>query len=416
MDDRIVVAFARRDVEQVSVTALCEQLRISRQTFYVYQRRFAAEGLAGLVPRSRAPHHRPRRTPEAMRQQILEVRKRLIEEGWDGGARSIRSTLLRRGADPPSWRTIHRILVRHGRVTPQPDKRPRSSWRRFAAAQPNAVWQIDGMDWQLGDDTGVVILRVLDDCSRKTVGRKVAPTETEAAAWACLQRAMAEHGRPAMLLSDNSLAFNATRRHKTLALSERLRQLGVAQVAASPHHPQTCGKTEREHQTLARWLRAQPPATTMADLEAQIAVYDEIYNGQRAHQALGETTTPDQAYTALPKACAADQPLPDKPRATQVKVNTRGCVSVANHNIQVGAEWQGVRLTAIRHGLHVALFWRDQPIHSLALDPGRRYQPNHRPAGGRRKPRIAAGAAAKPRRSDGGVKMQRPQQSEDERS
>ncbi|MGH3906363.1 MAG: integrase core domain-containing protein [Pseudonocardiaceae bacterium] len=416
MDDRIAVAFARRVDEQVSVTALCGQLKISRQTFYVYQRRFIAEGLVGLVPRSRAPHHQPRRTPEAMQEQILTLRKRLIDDGWDGGARSIRSALLWQGADPPSWRTIHRILVRHGRVVAQPNKRPRSSWRRFAAAQPNAVWQIDGMDWQLSDASPVVILRVEDDCSRKTVGRKVAPTESEAAAWACLQRAMAEHGRPAMLLSDNSLAFNATRRHKTLALSERLRQLGVAQVAASPHHPQTCGKTEREHQTLARWLRAQPPAATMADLEAQIAVYDEIYNGQRAHQALGETTTPDQAYAAVPKACAADSPLPPKPRATQVKVNARGIVSVANYNIQIGAQWQGVTLTAIRHGHHVALFWRDQPVHSLALDPTRRYQPSGRPAGGRRKPRVAAGAAADPRRGAGGVKMQRPQRSEDERS
>lgn len=416
MDDRLAVAMARRIDGRVSVSALCGQLKISRQTFYVYQRRFAAEGLVGLVPRSRAPHHQPRRTPAAVEEQILALRKQLADEGWDAGARSIRSRLLRRGVDPPSVSTIHRILVRHGRVEPQPAKRPRSSWCRFAAAQPNAVWQIDGKDWQLADGSPVVIIRVLDDYARKTVGRKVAPTESESAAWECLRRAMAAHGRPAMLLSDNSLAFNASRRHKTLKLSERLRQLGVAQVAASPHHPQTCGKKEREHQTLARWLRAQPPAATIAELEAQLATYDAIYNGERAHQALGETTTPDQAYAATPKAHAADQPLPERPRSTQVKVSARGLVSVANYNIQVGAEWQGVTLTAIQHGNHVALFWRDQPIHTLALDPHRRYQPNHRPAGGRRKPRIAAGAAANPRRGAGEVKMQRPQRSEDERS
>ena len=415
MDDRLAVAMARRVDEGVSVTGLCEQLKISRQTFYVYQRRFAAEGLVGLVPRSRAPHHRPRRTPAAMEQQILAVRQQLADEGWDAGARSIRSRLLGRGADPPSVSTIHRILVRHGRVVPQPGKRPRSSWRRFAAAQPNAVWQIDGMDWRLADGTKAVIIRVLDDCSRKAVGRQVARTESEAAAWECLQRAIGQHGRPAMLLSDNSLAFNASRRGRTLDISERLRHLGVAQVAASVHHPQTCGKTEREHQTLARWLRAQPPADTTAELAAQVAVYDELYNHQRPHQALGETTTPDQAYTAQPKARAADGPLPDKPRTTQVKVNARGIASVANYNIQVGAEWQGVTLTAIRHGHHVALFWRDQPIHSLALDPNRRYQPNHRPAGGRRKPRTAPDAAANPRRGAGQTKMQRPQRSEDQR-
>ena len=66
----------------------------------------------------------------------------------------------------PAVSTIWRILARRGFVTPQPQKRPRSSWKRFCADQPNERWQADITHWRLGDGSEVEILNILDDHSR----------------------------------------------------------------------------------------------------------------------------------------------------------------------------------------------------------------------------------------------------------
>jgi transposase InsO family protein len=66
----------------------------------------------------------------------------------------------------PAVSTIWRILSRRGFVAPQPQKRPRSSWKMFCADQPNERWQADITHWGLADGAEVEILNILDDHSR----------------------------------------------------------------------------------------------------------------------------------------------------------------------------------------------------------------------------------------------------------
>jgi transposase InsO family protein len=402
METRLAVAIARRVDEAVSVTALASGLGISRQTFYVYQRRYEREGMAGLVPRSRAAHRHRNQVPASMEDQLVAKRKDLIKHGLDGGARSVWGWLKRAGQDPPSVRTVHRVFVRHGLVEPQPQKRPRSSYRRFEAAAPNGMWQLDGMDWRLADGSVVTVIRVIDDHSRKVFRSLVTGTESGPAAWACLQATIAFHGAPAALLSDNSLAFTGQRRKIDVAMQKELRQLGVAQIAATPGHPRTCGKAEREHRTLQTWLRAQPPARTMSELQQQIDVYDEIYNADRPHQGLDGISTPDERYAATAKAIPADHPLPPPPeQLSEVKVSARGTFSAGPHTeVQIGRDWEGVTVQVARHGNHVAVFHRGQLIYTTAIDPTRRYQPSGRPRTGKRLSRIQPAVAAAPTRRD----------------
>lgn len=398
MEVRLAVAFARQEQERVSVVQLCAELGISRQTFYVYRRRFAQDGLAGLVSRSRAPHRHHNATSAADEDAVLLQRKLLVEQGWDAGARSVWSRLVRAGKHPPAPRTIHRIFVRHGLIDPQPQKRPRSSYRRFQSAHPNGIWQIDGMRWPLAGGTEVTVIRVIDDCSRKVFSAVVAPTESAAAAWQCVHQAMRQFGRPAMLLSDNSLAFNGSRRHIQVQLTTRLNQLGVATISSRAGNPGTCGKNEREHQTLQRWLRARPAATTAAQLQALIDQYDEIYNAHRPHQGLGGLTTPNERYDASPKAVAAEHPVPPRARVSEVKVSARGVVPAGPHtDVQIGREFEGITVTVTRSGNHVAIYHHGDLIHTAAVDPTRRYQPSGRPRSGHRIPRIAGAQPPHPR-------------------
>jgi hypothetical protein len=66
----------------------------------------------------------------------------------------------------PSTSTIRRILTHRGLITPQPRKRPKSSYIRFEAAQPNQCWQSDFTHWMLANDTDIEILNWLHDHSR----------------------------------------------------------------------------------------------------------------------------------------------------------------------------------------------------------------------------------------------------------
>jgi hypothetical protein len=63
----------------------------------------------------------------------------------------------------PSVATIWRVLSRRGFVVPQPRKRPRSSWRRFAAELPNECWQADTTHWALAGGREAEILNIIDE-------------------------------------------------------------------------------------------------------------------------------------------------------------------------------------------------------------------------------------------------------------
>jgi transposase InsO family protein len=311
----------------------------------------------------------------------VAARRQLINEGWDAGARSVGALLRGRGLRPPSDRTIHRVLVRAGMVEPAPTKRPRSSFKRFEHPSPNGMWQLDGTQWQLADDTAVTIIRLEDDHARKIMASLAAFNENSHDAWECMLTAMGRHGAPAAVLTDGGSAFTARRTRGGLSEFEALlRGHGITPIVSSPHHPQTCGKKEREWATLKRWLRARPPAADLAGLQHQLDAYDAFYNSVREHQGL-HGQTPDQRYAATAKAAPAPDPLPPPMRCTNVKVNRHGVVMLGNRQrTSIGVEWAHTRVDVIRDNLEVVIIHRDKIIRTLRIDPNRQYQPSGRPA------------------------------------
>src|SRR5688572_19388759 len=148
-------------VEGRTKSEVARDYQVSRYWVQTLVKRFRAEGEAAFVPRSRRPHTSPRATPADLEDQIIRLRKELSKQGLDAGADTIRSHLARRTprsttSTPtplPAVCTIWRILTRRGFVTPQPQKRPKSSLHRFTAAQPNERWQADITHWHLADGT-----------------------------------------------------------------------------------------------------------------------------------------------------------------------------------------------------------------------------------------------------------------------
>jgi transposase InsO family protein len=222
----------------------------------------------------------------------------------DAGAESIHDRLTREGLSAPAASTIWRILKAANTVTPQPQKRPKSSIRRFQAAQPNECWQSDMTHWHLADSIGIEILSFLDDHARYLLRITCHPVVTAPTVTAEFLAAAGEHGNPASVLTDNGLIFTTRFAAGTGGpnhFEHVLADLGIQQKNGHPGHPQTQGKIERFHQTLKRWLTARPAAADLDQLAELLTAFRHAYNDDRPHRALGRRT-PAEAYTALPKA------------------------------------------------------------------------------------------------------------------
>jgi transposase InsO family protein len=362
---------------------------VSRDTYYEAKRRFDAEGVTGLLPRSRRPHSSPNQTPEAMEDAIVRARKELDDEGWDNGARSIRYRLQRQGLSPPVVSTIHQVLRRRGLVVEQPRKRPHSATKRFEFPARNSCWQMDGTEWKLADGTKVVIIAVIDDHTRRSLGHYAAPGETGEAVWACFLNAVNKYGLPARVLTDNGTSFNARRRGWEVEFTRNLAALGVIPINSGNYHPQTNGKCERSHHTLKRWLSKQPPADTIAGLHDLLALFDSVY-GDRPHQAF-DGATPNERWETASTEGPGERP-PPRTQVTTVTVDGRGSVAIgARYQAQVGRRWTGIRITVITQGDRVGIFHGNALVRDLTIDPTRRYQPSGQPRGGRRHRRVLSG-------------------------
>jgi len=207
----------------------------------------------------------------------VEFRKHLLDEGLDAGAHTISFHLIRRHGTSPSVATIWRLLSRQGFVTPQPQKRPRSSFVRFEADQPNERWQADITHWKLRGGMEVEILNVVDDHSRFLVASQALGVFKAADVVATFQTAAAAWGFPASLLTDNTAVFTAVPRRGRCAIEVETARLGIRYVHSSPYHPQTCGKVERFHQALKKWLHRQPKGRAKAELQGQLDRFRATY-------------------------------------------------------------------------------------------------------------------------------------------
>lgn len=275
-----------------------------------------ADGDSGLLPRSRAAHTIAR-ADAVLASRIVELRKQLEKDGPDAGAESIAAGLEREGVGPPANSAIHRILVSAGPVRPEPGKRPKASYTRFEASPPDELWQSDFTHWPIATVPGAVVVSWLDDRSRNLLHARAFATVTMDDVEAAFLQACAEHGIPARTLTDNGTVYttrpiSATPGHfeRTLAL------MGVRQSNGRPCHPQTQGKIERYHRALKQWLSARPPASSIDELNEQLAEFRHVYNEERPHRALGRRT-PGEAYRAKGKAL----PDPELAARTQVKLD-----------------------------------------------------------------------------------------------
>ena len=330
--------------EKKTVAEVAREFNVSRTWVYELLRRHKLLGPAAFDARSKAPHTDPNALSDEIHELIASFRHELNQEGLDAGASSIRFMIQKQLGTAPSLSSIWRSLRKQGLVEYTPKKKPKLYLQRFEAELPNETWQSDFTHVRLQNGNDILVLNFLDDHSRLllscTAHRKItSPKVVQAFSFAAQA-----YGFPQSSLTDNGLVFTTRLIGGKNAYEILLARLGVEQKNSRPNHPQTQGKIERFHQTLKKWLAARPKARTVAELQALLDQFKDVYNNQRPHRALNGKT-PQEAYLARPKAVPRIDPELNIPRPLNNKVDPWGKVSIRvagrMRHIGVGRQHKG---------------------------------------------------------------------------
>jgi transposase InsO family protein len=381
-------------IEGRSQSEVAQTYGVSQSWISKLVARYNREGEAAFEPRSRRPHTTPGRLPEDTIALIVALRDGFAGKGLDHGPQTIAWHLQHHHGITVAVSTIHRHLTAAGLITPTPQKRPKSSYIRFAADQPNERWQADFTHWWLANGTHTEILCWIDDHARYALSVTAHRRVTGAIVLAEFRNTVARHGIPYSTLTDNGMVFTtrlAGGKGGRNAFEAELRRIGVHQINSTPNHPTTCGKIERFHQTLKRWLQRQhPKAAALAELQAQLDEFVDEYNHRRPHRSLPQQATPATAYTSRPKADPANR-TDTHNRVRRDRVDNTGALSLRLagrlHHIGVGRTHAGTRVLMLISDLNVRVInaATGELIRELTIDPTRNYQPRGLKPGPQRK-------------------------------
>jgi transposase InsO family protein len=344
-----------------SFACACGRFGISRKTGYKWRDRAASEQPQPLLDRSRRPLHSPGRTPLDQEQKIIEVRDEFL---W--GAKKIHAHLHRQEQDTPSARTVHNVLRRHNRVGCGGGRCPPC---RFERCVPNELWQMDFKGPLTVEGRPRYLLSLLDDHSRYALALRLCPDQTMATVWPILWGLFGETGLPEGILSDNGFAPRGPSTVGLSWLEARLSRLGVQTPHGRPYHPQTQGKVERWHRTLAEELFPRLDWQHEAVLVEQMEDWRVgVYNAIRPHEALGYDA-PCQRWYGSERPRPACLPAVSYPEGMQTrKVMQKGEISWRGFEILVGSGLYGERVGVREDDGCVVLLYGRRELRRLEID------------------------------------------------
>jgi len=272
---------------------------VSMHSLYKWRQRFEEEGPAGLEDRPKGKGPGSRLSDETQR-AILMMKQAHPEWGQD----RIHAMLTRTQGLGASPGAIGRYLEQEGYVVedvptkPHPDKP-----RRFERSKPNELWQTDLFTFVLKrQNRRVHLVGYMDDYSRFLVGYGLHASSSGALVRETLEAAIANHGAPIEVLTDNGTQYKTWR--GTSAFTKLLDRRGIKQIVASPRHPQTLGKIERFWGTLWRECVQQAVFRDLDEARQRIGLFIDHYNFQRPHSGIDGLVPADRFFEAAPQVLA----------------------------------------------------------------------------------------------------------------
>lgn len=324
MDERLRFVAAVREGNE-TIAELCRRFGISRKTGYKLLERYETEGPRALADRSRARLTHVNAVPEAMVRVILA--KREAHPTW--GPTKLRAALKRESPDTywPASSTIGTLIKQAGLVEAQKRRRRIPAYDSVfpPSAGANERWNVDFKGWfRTRDGSRCDPLTVTDDWSRYLLTCRAVEKTDYADVRARFEEAFEKYGIPARIRSDNGAPF-ATRGLSGLSrLSVWWLKLGILPERIQPGHPEQNGRHERMHRTLKQET-TRPAKLNRSLQQSAFDTFQEIYNNERPHAALGNDT-PAQHYKPSPRGPVPEPQVEYAPDSEVRKVNTSGAV------------------------------------------------------------------------------------------
>ena len=188
---------------------------------------------------------------------------------------------------------------------------PKAATSASPPNNPMKRWQLDITHWQLADDTDVEILNIIDDHSRLCLASDTLPVFKARDVNNSFSKAVDAQGNPASLLSDNGAVFTGRYRGTgRVALEVTLHSCGIRFQHCRPYHPQTCGKVERLHQTLKKWLitKARPPLSPTYKPSSTPSAPTTTPCARTAHLAVAPPSRPTSPAPKRPRPALRSTP------------------------------------------------------------------------------------------------------------
>lgn len=314
---RYPVEFKQKLVEKIknggSVYKICREEGIGNSSVYKWLNDYSKYGLEGLIDKSTRPNHQPKKTSQWIIDKIIKLKK----EKPEIGSSALSQHLKRFESIDLSSKTISKVFKKNELpdgdqgyqeqshfVVGDKDKRLERNleseldeWERFSRPNPNDLWQIDIMDFYIRDQHRVYLISALDDCSRMIINWGLFKQQTADNVEEVLRSALAKHGAPKEILTDQGAQFKHWKGVTTF--EKLLAKLKIVHIKARSHHPQTCGKIEAFHKTIQRELIDKEFFISQEQAIEKIGRYIEHYNYARAHSSLNGFTPSDKYFGVI---------------------------------------------------------------------------------------------------------------------
>jgi transposase InsO family protein len=325
--------------EGANLSSLCERFGISRKSGYKWLKRYRESGSEGLRNKSRRPHRSPHRTIEDIELKVVAVRDE--HPAW--GGRKIRARLKNLGIkDVPAASTVTEILHRHDRIAEMESAKHRA-FQRFEHAAANDVWQMDFK--------GHVALRlegrchpltILDDHSRFAIGLRACGNERTETVQAELIKVFRRYGLPKSMLTDNGPPWGSSGYESLTPLALWLMRLRIQVRHGRPCHPQTQGKDERFHRTLALEVLNRQLFDDLSECQKRFDPWRDVYNQERPHEAIG-LAVPASRYSVSPISYPEHLPEIEYPSTDTIRqVSTGGYIRFRGKEHQISTSLRGL--------------------------------------------------------------------------
>ena len=307
----------------VSVAEAAERHGVARSCAYKWVGRYAEFGVEGLHERSRRPEHSPRRTPQAIVDELLELKRKYEDFG---PAKLAAMLEARHGERVMAASTAGVILDRHGKVQKRRRGRPspgqvEHSPYEVAGAGDSMTTDYKGQ-FRMEDGRWCYPLTIADPFSRYVLAIVAFASTHLAQAKRAFERVFREFGIPRQMINDNGTPFCSSVALGGLTqLTRWWIELGITPIRILPARPDQNAIHERMHRTFKAWIKRHP-RKTLAAHQRSFDAFRREFNDIRPHQSLGQKP-PATAFKSY-RPYSSPRPIEYDSTMTVRKVNANG--------------------------------------------------------------------------------------------